>query len=93
MVRLASIFFLILLSPQVVVALPAPEDVPEEVLRTQIITEGRSPIDGTAVTATEYATIEQALTEHRLPPNINAEIQHTIFLLRVLKLFKTVNPL
>lgn len=79
-------------TPQVARCLPPPEDIPEEVLRTEIITEGRSPIDGQPVTASEYAKIEQEQEISSLPPNVNAEVQHTIFLLRVLKLFKTIKP-
>ncbi len=82
----------LLLIPHVAVALPPPEDIPEEQLRTEIITEGRSPIDGSPVTAKQYAEIQQKQAERSLPPNVNAEIQHTIFLLRVLKLANTLNP-
>lgn len=80
----------LLMSP--VMALPPPEDLPEEVLRTEIITEGRSPIDGEPVTATEYAEIQQEQGERNLPPNVNAEVQHTIFLLRIRKLLQTILP-
>ena len=38
-------------------ALPPPDDVPEEILRTEIITQGRSPIDGTPLTPAEYAAL------------------------------------
>lgn len=76
-----------------VVSLPPPEDIPEEILRTEIITEGRSPEDGSVLTAAEYAALQAALAESDYPPTVNADIQHTIFLLRVLKLFRSLNPL
>ena len=82
----------ILVAPRAV-SLPPPEDLPEEVLRTEIITEGRSPEDGSVLTAAEYADLEAELAEGEFPPTVNQEISHTIFLLRVLKLFRTVNPL
>ena len=75
------------------VSLPPPEDLPEEVLRTEIITEGRSPEDGTVLTAAEYADLQAELAEGEFPPTINQEVEHTIFLLRLLKLFRTLNPL
>ena len=75
------------------VSLPPPEDIPEEILRTEIITEGRSPEDGSVLTAAEYEALVAELADTELPPTVNAEIQHTIFLLRVLKLFRAVNPL
>lgn len=78
--------------PKIAVCLPPPEDIPEEILRAEIITEGRSPKDGSPVTASEYAEIQLEQEERNLPPNVNEDIQHTIFLLRVLKLFKTLKP-
>ncbi len=39
-------------------ALPPPEDVPEEILRTDIITEARSPTDGQPITPAEYAQLQ-----------------------------------
>lgn len=38
-------------------ALPPASDIPEEILRTEIITQGRSPIDGTPLTPAEYAAL------------------------------------
>ncbi|MCT7982822.1 glutathione S-transferase [Laspinema sp. A4] len=38
-------------------ALPPASDVPEEILRTEIITQGRSPVDGTPLTPAEYAAL------------------------------------
>lgn len=92
MFKVLALTFALVALPQVARCLPPPEDIPEEVLRTEIITEGRSPLDGEPVTASEYAEIQQEQEISSLPPNVNAEVQHTIFLLRVLKLFKTVNP-
>ena len=60
--------------------------------RTEIITEGRSPIDGSVLTASEYAELQLELEERNTPPTINADIAHTIFLLRILKLVRTINP-
>ena len=41
--------------------LPPPEDTPEEILRTEIITEARSPINGELLTAAEYAELQALL--------------------------------
>ncbi|AMA08552.1 hypothetical protein [Picosynechococcus sp. PCC 73109] len=82
----------LLLTTPLSIALPPPEDLPEEVLRTEMITEGRSPIDGEPVTAKEYAEIQQEQAERNLPPTVNADIQHTIFLLRLRKLLQTISP-
>lgn len=86
-----------------VVALPVPEeplnpeesfneDLPEEILRTEIILEARSPIDGEPLTAAEYAALQEELTApdrvHQLP----SDVQHTIFLLRILRTFRVFSP-
>ena len=44
-------------------ALPPDEEINEEVLRTEIITEARSPIDGQPLTPAEYAELQAALQE------------------------------
>jgi hypothetical protein len=73
-------------------SLPPPEDVPEEVLRTEIIIEARSPIDGNPLTAAEYAQLKAELSEPSTPPELNPKIRQLIFLLRLRQLFRTVTP-
>ena len=73
-------------------ALPPPEDVPEEVLRTEIITEARSPIDGELLTAAEYAELQAQLAEPSFPPELNPKVQQLICLLRLRKFLKTILP-
>ncbi|EAZ89101.1 hypothetical protein [Crocosphaera chwakensis] len=75
------------------VALPPPEDIPEEVLRTEIITEGRSPMNGEPLTAAEYAQIREKLGERPYPPEIDSKLQNLIFLLKIRKMLKTFVPL
>ena len=73
-------------------AIPPAEDVPEEILRTEIILEGRSPIDGKPLSAREYEQLQADLKESAFDPEINADIQQLIFLLQIRKLFKTIIP-
>ena len=73
-------------------ALPPPEDIPEEVLRTEIVTEGRSPLDGQPLTAAEYAELQAKLAESPHPPQLNPKVHQVIFLLRLRKFFKTILP-
>ncbi|MGF1536327.1 MAG: hypothetical protein ACFB4J_07570 [Elainellaceae cyanobacterium] len=75
------------------VALPPPEDVPEEVARTEIILEARSPVDGEPLTAVEYAELLAELAEREYPPEVSSELQDLLFQLRVLKLLRTFTPL
>ncbi|AFY80522.1 hypothetical protein [Oscillatoria acuminata] len=52
-------------------ALPPASDIPEEILRTEIITQGRSPIDGTALTPDEYAALLEDPTVRQMIPAEN----------------------
>jgi hypothetical protein len=75
------------------VALPPPEEVPEEVLRTEIILPARSPIDGEPMSPAEYAQLQERLQENTATRNrVNPDVEHTVFMLRLLRLFKTITP-
>ncbi len=80
------------LQPSICLALPPREDIPEEVLRTEIILEGRSPIDGKPLSASEYEELEAQLAQTRFSPQIDPQIQQLIFLLQIRKLIKTIIP-
>lgn len=73
------------------VALPSPEDIPEEVLRTEIILEARSPLDGSPLSPNEYAELQAALRETR-PRQLSAEIRELIFLLQIRRVLRPVLP-
>ena len=81
-----------LLKPSVCMALPSVEDVPEEVLRSEIILEGRSPVDGKPLSAAEYEELKAQLAQAGLDPQIDPDIQQLIFLLQLRKFFKTIIP-
>ena len=75
------------------VALPPPEDLPEEVLRTEIITGARSPIDGRPMTAAEYADLQaQAQIPAPSRPELSRKAEKTIHLLKLRKFLKTFFP-
>ncbi len=74
-----------------VMALPPLEDIPEEILRTEIITEARSPIDGKRLNAAEYAQL-QAQLQQSPPPKLAPQIRDQIFLLRILNSFRRLFP-
>ena len=87
-------FSLLLISPasKKALALPPPEDIPEEILRTEIILEGRSPIDGKPLSTKEYEELKAELAQSSNNPEINADIKQLIFLLQLRKFFKTIIP-
>lgn len=72
-------------------SLPPPEETPEEVLRTEIITEARSPIDGKIINAAEYVEL-QAQLQASPNPQLSSKVKETIFLIRLRKLIRTVLP-
>ncbi len=74
-------------------ALPPATDTPEEILRTEIILDGRSPITGEPLNASEYAELQTNLAKRKFSPQLNSDIQQLIFLLRIRKFFKTLIPL
>ncbi len=74
------------------IALPPPEDIPEEVLRTEIILEVRSPIDGKPFSSNDYEELKAELSQSPNSPLINSDIQELIFLLQLRKLVKTIIP-
>lgn len=79
--------------PRVLQALPPPEDIPEEILRTEIITEARSPIDGKLLSAAEYAELQASLQLDSPPqPMVSREIQHLLFLLRIRSQIRLIFP-
>jgi hypothetical protein len=74
-----------------VFSLPPPEDIPEEILRTEIITAARSPIDGKPLNAAEYAEL-QANLQIVPPPKLDPKIRENIFLLRLRKGLMQIFP-
>lgn len=75
------------------IALPPPEDKPEEVLRAEIITGARSPIDGRPLTAAEYAQLQTELqTAPPSDPQLSPKVKRTVNLLRLRRFIKTVFP-
>ncbi|NEO25738.1 MAG: hypothetical protein F6K03_02260 [Kamptonema sp. SIO4C4] len=83
---------MVFLSPSLTLALPPAEETPEEVLRTEIILDARSPVDGEPLTAAEYAELQQELTESPYPPELSSEVQQTVFMLKLLDFINTILP-
>jgi hypothetical protein len=81
-----------LLSSTPAIALPPPEDPPEEILRTEIILDARSRLDGEPLTAAEYAQEQAEIAESPYPPELDPAIQEVIFLLRIRQLLKPIIP-
>jgi hypothetical protein len=74
-----------------VMALPPKEDIPEEILRMEIITTARSPVDGKLLTAAEYAEL-QAKLQAAPPPKLNDRVREQVFLLQLRKTLLQLFP-
>ncbi|MDX2255905.1 MAG: hypothetical protein NW214_10340 [Pseudanabaenaceae cyanobacterium bins.39] len=71
------------------------EEIPEEVLRTEIYTDARSPIDGNLLTAAEYTELMDKLRSlDHIPPEdfVSPQIREVIGLLRLRKFFRQIIP-
>lgn len=88
----ASLIFCSTLFSQNAIALPPPEDTPEEILRSEIILYGRSPLTGELLTASEYAQEQQQIAESTYAPEIDPKIRELIFLLQLRKFLRTITP-
>jgi hypothetical protein len=98
--RLAAIGMLAIVgwqstSPVRAIDLPPDTDIPEEVLRAEIITEARSPIDGKALSTNEFAelvvnTRQQIDIENASAAVNDSKFRETLFLLRLRGFFKSI---
>jgi hypothetical protein len=74
---------------------PTTEDIPEEVLRAEIITEARSPIDGKPLSAIDFAElvvrVEQKTVQDDATASLqNSSIKNLLFLVRLRGFLKSV---
>ncbi len=74
------------------IVLPPAEDVPEEILRTEIIFEARSPLDGTPLSPADYAELQAELAAPQTTVTLNSDIRFIVLLLQARRAFKPVNP-
>lgn len=74
------------------ILLPPAEDVPEEILRTEIIFEARSPLDGTPLSPAEYAQLQAELAAPQTTLTLNSDIRFIILLLQARRAFKPIIP-
>lgn len=69
------------------------EEVPEEILRTHIILDARSPIDGKPMTPAEYAEFQaKEQTLYQPPGSVSQEVKDVVAALRVRRFIKKFLP-
>ena len=69
-------------------------DLPEEVLRSEILLDGRSSFDGRRLTATEYTELEWEIEQAiAVEPQVALKIRRLVGLLKFRKFIKQVLPI
>lgn len=82
----------LLLTTAPAMALPPPEDIPEEILRTEMITEARSPLTGEPMSAADYAELMETLRDPNRNPQVSPSIESLIGLLQMRRVVKPILP-
>ena len=70
----------------------ADDDIPEEILRTEIITGARSPLTGEMLSAAEYAQLQAALAAPAGGTLVRDDIRYLIFLLQFRRAIRPIVP-
>lgn len=84
---------LVLISGTAAWALPPAQDTPEEVLRTEIILDARSPIDGKPMDPAKYAALQaEQQAPYNPPAPLAPKVRSTVTLLKARKFIKTYLP-
>ena len=73
-------------------ALPPPDEIPEEILRTEVITEARSPIDGKPIPAADYAALQARLRDPNTDVIVDPELASLIQLLQFRRVLRPIIP-
>jgi len=83
----------VLLNPYPTLAEPLIlEEIPEEILRTEIITTARSPLTGEPLSATEYAALEEQLKTQQGQPEADPTLETLLLLLQLRRLGESLVP-
>jgi hypothetical protein len=73
---------------------PIVEEIPEEVLRGEILLDGRSPLTGERLSATEYAEMQSDLEKtNAVTPQVAPKLRNLVGLIKLRKFIKTVLPI
>jgi hypothetical protein len=74
------------------IALPPPEDVPEEVLRVEMMVEARDRM-GLPIAPGAYVQLQQAIDRrNQEAPQISEDLQSLLLQLRILNVIKSILP-
>ncbi len=68
------------------------EEIPEEILRTEIITGARSPLTGEPLSADEYARLKDELKAPAGGNLVSSDVRYLIFLLQARRAVRPIVP-
>lgn len=80
------------LSTSRAMALPPPDEIPEEILRTEVIVEARSPLNGAPISAADYATLQDHLQDPNIDVLVSSDLVQLIQLLQLRRVFRPILP-
>ncbi len=72
----------------------AAEEIPEEVLRSEILLDGRSSLTGERLSATEYAELQSEIEKtNAVEPQVSPKLRNLVGLIQLRKFIKRVLPI
>lgn len=74
------------------VALPPPEEIPEEILRAEADLAARSPFDNRPLSPSEYEQLRALQQDRRRDPEVAPEVEQLIFLLKLRQGLRSILP-
>lgn len=73
-------------------ALPPMDDIPEEILRTEVITQARSPIDGEPISTADYAALQDRLRDPNVEVAVSSDLTQLVRLLQLRRALRPILP-
>ncbi|MGF1517387.1 MAG: hypothetical protein ACFCVB_06235 [Nodosilinea sp.] len=68
------------------------DDIPEEVLRTEVIIQARSPLDGEPLSAADYAVLQDRLRDPNVEAVVSSDLAQLVQLLQLRRVFRPILP-
>lgn len=73
-------------------ALPPPDEIPEEILRAEADLAARSPIDNRPLSPSEYEQLRASQQSRQRDPQVSPEVEQLIFLLKLRQGLRSILP-
>ncbi len=80
------------LTSSTAMALPPPDEIPEEILRAEADLGARSPIDNRPLSPSEYEQLRDLGRNRQRDPQVSPEVEQLIFLLKLRQGLRSILP-